>query len=98
MRGAICHLGERRATELGVNSLFDRPRFARRAPADSESTTDGRRSGPLIDDLRTMGPPALVGDHVSPSAYLSVCCPGWAPLALVVLFIVVPIWMGSDHF
>jgi hypothetical protein len=42
LRRAIYHLGERRATELGINSGFDR--FARRAPAHSERTID-------VDDL-----------------------------------------------
>jgi hypothetical protein len=37
-------LGERRAAQLGTNSGFDRPEFARRAPDHSERTID-------IDDL-----------------------------------------------
>jgi hypothetical protein len=44
LRRAIYHLGERRATEMGINSGFDRPEFARRAPAHSERTID-------VDDL-----------------------------------------------
>jgi hypothetical protein len=44
LRRAIYHLGERRASELGINSGFDRPEFARWAPAHSERTID-------VDDL-----------------------------------------------
>jgi hypothetical protein len=38
LRRAIHHLGERRAAELGINSGFDGPGIARRAPAAREST------------------------------------------------------------
>ena len=44
LRRAIYHLGEHRAAQLGTNSGFDRPEFARRAPDHSERTID-------IDDL-----------------------------------------------
>ena len=42
LRRAIHHLGERRATELGINNAFDRPGIAsvsrsRLAPANTES-------------------------------------------------------------
>jgi hypothetical protein len=49
LRRAIHHLGERRAVQLDMNSGFDRPGFARRAPDHSERTID-------IDDLARESP------------------------------------------
>jgi hypothetical protein len=44
LRRAIHHLADRRTVQLGINSGFDRPRFARLAPDHRERTID-------VDDL-----------------------------------------------
>ena len=44
LRRAIYHLGERRASQVGINSGFNRPEFARLAPDHRERTID-------VDDL-----------------------------------------------
>ncbi len=49
LRRAVHHLGERRSAQLGINSSFDRPVFARRARDPSERTID-------IDDLAREAP------------------------------------------
>ena len=49
LRRAIHHLGDRRTAQMGVNSSFDRPGSARRAPEHSARTID-------IDDLARDSP------------------------------------------
>ena len=49
LRRAIYHLGERRATELGINGGFGGPGFARRAAGRSAGTID-------VDDLARESP------------------------------------------
>ena len=48
LRRAIHHLGERRVPQLGTDSAFDRPGFARLAPDQRKRTID-------IDDLAREG-------------------------------------------
>ena len=49
LRRAIHHLGDCRTAEMGINSSFDRPKFARRAPEHSARAID-------IDDLARDSP------------------------------------------